>query len=109
MRKLPELTHLQFLVVGFLTQRPLSGRDVRERLREFGVRRSGPGFYQLMARLEDAGLVDGSYRQEIVEGQIIRERHYRITPKGSQAWQASRLFYADAIARLSGSEGLAGA
>jgi len=108
-RKLPKLSHLQFLVVGLLTGGPLSGRDLRVRLRDFGVRRSGPGFYQLMARLEDAGLVEGAYRQDVIEGQIIRERHYAITSQGSQAWEASRRFYVDAIDRLGSAEGLAGA
>ena len=33
-----------------------------------------------MARLEDAGLVAGEYDQKIVDGQIIKERRYALTP-----------------------------
>ena len=83
------------------------GREVREALQGFGVRKSGPAFYQLMARLEDAGLVEGTYHQEVVEGQIIRERHYRLTAAGARAWRGSRDFYVGAIRDFEG--GLAGA
>jgi len=106
---LPKLSHLQFLVVGLLVRERLAGREIRERLRGFDVKKSGPAFYQLMARLEDASLVEGQYHQEVVDGQILRERHYRITPAGSRAWEASRRFYVDAIASLGGESGLAGA
>jgi DNA-binding PadR family transcriptional regulator len=109
MAELPRLSHLQFLVVGLLSREAMSGHEIRERLREFGVRKSGPAFYQLMARLEEGDLVRGAYRQEVIEGQIIRERHYRITAGGSRAWEASRRFYVRAIGALAGSEGFAGA
>lgn len=105
----PRLSHLQFLVVGILRGRSVPGREVRASLEGFGVRKSGPAFYQLMARLEDSGLVEGEYHQEIVDGQIIRERHYSLTADGSRAWEGSRDFYLDAIRGFEGREGLAGA
>jgi len=105
----PRLSHLQFLVVGILRGHTVPGREVRARLEKFDVKKGGPAFYQLMARLEDAGLVKGEYNQEIVEGQIIRERHYVLTADGARAWQASRDFYLDAIRGFDGLEGLAGA
>lgn len=109
MGKIPRLTHLQFLVVGILRGRSVAGRDIRRQLKDFGVRKSGPAFYQLMARLEDSDLVKGAYHQEIIEGQIIRERHYTITAGGARAWEGSRDFYLDAIRGFEGLEGLAGA
>ena len=109
MSMLPRLSHLQFLVIGVLRGRTLAGRQLRDALSAFGVHKSGPGFYQLMARLEDAGLVDGDYTQEVVDGQIIRERHYRVTGAGSRAWRVSRDFYAGAIRELEADGGLAGA
>jgi DNA-binding PadR family transcriptional regulator len=109
MSQIPKLSHLQFLVVGILRGCTRPGRDVRARLKSFGVKKSGPAFYQLMARLEDAGLVRGSYHQEIVESQIIRERHYSLTAEGARAWELSRDFYLEAIRGLGGLEGLAGA
>ena len=109
MTGVPRLSHLQFLVVGTLRGSAMPGRRVREQLKAFGVRKSGPSFYQLMARLEDTGLVEGSYHQEIVDSQIIRERHYKLTAEGSRAWDGSRDFYLDAIRGFEGREGLAGA
>ncbi len=107
MSGVPSLTHLQFLVAGILKGHNLPGREIREQLQAFNIRKSGPAFYQLMSRMEDAGLVEGTYHQEIVDSQIIRERHYRITASGSRSWEASRDFYVDAIRGFEGLEGLA--
>lgn len=103
--RLPRLSHLQFLVIGILRAAPQVGRQVREQLRSLGVRKSGPAFYQLMSRLEEAGLVSGDYRQEIIEGQIIRERHYTVTASGIRAWNASRNFYFAAVQELGDAAG----
>jgi DNA-binding PadR family transcriptional regulator len=96
-QRIPEITHLQFLVLAMLRGGDLSGRVVRRALARHGVARSGPAFYQMMARLEDGGLVSGSYEQRIVDGQIIKERRYTLTPRSETAWTATRRFYADTI------------
>ena len=49
-RALPALTHLQYLVLGVLRTDEQPGRVLRQALATYGVRRSGPAFYQLMAR-----------------------------------------------------------
>jgi len=103
MSKIPRLSHLQFLVLGALREGRRSGREMRERIEAFGTRMSGPAFYQLMARLEDAKLVEGTYHQQIVEGQIIRERHYKITAAGSRAWTRTSEFYLQVIREAGGS------
>jgi DNA-binding PadR family transcriptional regulator len=95
---MPEITHLQFLVLGMLRGGDRLGRTIRRTLTRHGIERSGPAFYQMMARLEDAGLVSGEYDQKIVEGQIIKERRYALTPRGDAAWTSTRAFYSDAIA-----------
>jgi DNA-binding PadR family transcriptional regulator len=95
MRNIPELTHLQFLVLTVLLDGERSGRQVREKLAEAGENKSGPAFYQLMARLEDAKLVAGWYDQKVVEGQIIKERRYRIEAAGASAWDQQQKFYAE--------------
>jgi DNA-binding PadR family transcriptional regulator len=104
---IPRLSHLQFLVVGILRGSPTSGRKIREELRAFQIRKSGPAFYQLMSRLEDSSLVEGHYHQEIVASQIIRERHYTLTADGAAAWNQSRDFYVGAIRGFEGMPGLA--
>jgi hypothetical protein len=90
---LPALTHLQFLVVSQLLRGPARGRDLRACLKGEDVRQSGPAFYQMMAGLEDGGFVSGWYEQQIVEGQIIRERHYKVLASGRNAWEGARNFY----------------
>lgn len=95
--KLPQITHLQFSVLAFLHGGERPGKAVRQQLAELGMRRSGPAFYQLMGRLEDAGLVEGRYDQKIVDGQIIKERLYAISEAGADAWQATRDFYVETI------------
>ncbi len=109
MSGVPRLSHLQFLVIGLVRGKTLPGRKIREGLKTFDVRKGGPAFYQLMSRLEDAGLVTGKYHQEIVESQIIRERYYTLTAEGSKAWEVSCEFYLNAIEGFSTQEGLAGA
>src|SRR5438067_11430756 len=90
---LPRLTHLQFVVAAELARQPAAGRALRDRLRAAGVRQSGPAFYQLMAGLEDQGLISGWYEQQIVDGQIIRERHYKLLAPGARALDDSYAFY----------------
>src|SRR5262245_26411766 len=99
---LPKFTHLQFLVVSELAARPAAGRTLRERLRAAGVRQSGPAFYQLMAGLEDGGFVSGWYEQQVVDGQIIRERYYKVLAAGTRAVEQSLEFYRGAAARRHG-------
>jgi DNA-binding PadR family transcriptional regulator len=107
MPQLPKLSHGQFVVLSVLMGSTASGRDIRKRLTQFGVRQGGPAFYQLMARMEDANLVLGWYEQKIVKAQIIRERHYRITAVGRRAWNDARQFYARAGGLMPPAKGLA--
>ena len=99
-QRLPALTSLQFIVLGALLGQTRRGRDLRSELARHGVRRSAPAFYQMMARLEDAAWIDGFYTQQIVDGQLIKERRYRITAAGQRAWTATRDFYAETSARF---------
>lgn len=92
---LPTLTHLQFLVLGVLRADELPGRVIRRTLASYGVRRTAPAFYQLMARLEAAGLVEGRYEQIVIGDQAVTERRYRITVEGSRTWERTQDFYAD--------------
>jgi DNA-binding PadR family transcriptional regulator len=95
--KLPDITHLQFSVLASLMGGEQTGKAVRRQLAELGMKRSGPAFYQLMSRLEDAGLVAGRYDQKVVDGQIIKERVYAISAEGAAAWQSTRDFYVETI------------
>src|SRR4051812_39199052 len=89
----PDLTHLQFLVLGVLHGGEQPGRVVRQALTEYGVRRTAAAFYQLMARLERDRLVTGHYGSIVVGDQSVMERRYRITATGAQLWTETRRFY----------------
>lgn len=91
--KLPQITHLQFLVLGCLLNDEQPGRIIRETIAEYGVRRSGPAFYQMMSRLERAKLVEGWYEQIVVGDQAVTERRYRIRPAGARVWRETSEFY----------------
>lgn len=67
-------------VLAMLATGPMSGRVLRERLNEgrwFLGRYGGPGFYAMMARMEDAGLVSGYDVEEVIDGVVIHQRWYR--------------------------------
>ena len=95
LQKLPEITHLQFLVLEGLEAGEQPGRVLRELLAGYGVRNSAPAFYQMMARLEQAGLVEGRYDHKALNGQRVKERCYEITRAGQRAFEATRAFYLD--------------
>jgi DNA-binding PadR family transcriptional regulator len=90
---LPELTHLQFAVLTVLGTAQMSGKDLRTGLWEIGLKRTGPSFYQMMSRLEEAKFVNGWYSQEIISGQIIKQRQYAITDSGVRALNRAKNFY----------------
>jgi DNA-binding PadR family transcriptional regulator len=92
-RQLPPLSHLQFLALGVILAREEPGRVIRDVVADYGVRRTGAAFYQLMARLERDGLIDGWYEPIVVGDQTVRERRYRITAAGVRAWRQTRAFY----------------
>ena len=94
-KRLPRLTHMHFLVLGRLRTGEQPGRLIRETLALHGVKRSAPAFYQLMARLERDGLVEGWYEQITVGAQAVTERRYRLRPHGARLWAEARDFYAE--------------
>jgi DNA-binding PadR family transcriptional regulator len=93
MNKVPSITALQFAVLGVLTNGEISGQELRDELSKRGISKSGPAFYQIMARLEDAKFVEGCYVQTVIDGQPIKERRYKLTAKGNATWERAYDFY----------------
>jgi DNA-binding PadR family transcriptional regulator len=91
--QLPELSHLQFAVLDVLGTTQKSGKELRRGLGDLGIKKSGPAFYQMMARLEEAKFVEGWYTQDIIDGQIIKERQYKMTGNGIYALNQTKKFY----------------
>jgi DNA-binding PadR family transcriptional regulator len=96
--RLPSLTHLQFLILSTLADNDRSGRDVRGALDSFGAARTAAAFYQLMARLEGAALVEGWYQQIVVGDQTVTERRYTLKPAGRKLVEETRKFYTSTAA-----------
>lgn len=94
---LPTPSHLQFLVMSVLLDSERAGHQVRQQMAESGVKKSGPAFYQMMARLEDTGWVKGWYDEKVIDGQMIRERRYKLTGKGARAHRQTCDFYAQRL------------
>ena len=85
MKQETELSTLSFAVLGLISQRPLTGYDIRKvfATTPMGHFSSSPGaIYPALKRIEDAGLVRGRAGQ----GKTRRERViYDITPRGLEA------------------------
>src|SRR5262245_13535685 len=91
--RLPNVTHLQFLMLPVLHRGEQPGRALRAAIAGYGIRRTGAAFYQMMARLERDKLITGWYDQIVIGDQAVTERRYRITTAGSKAWTETRGFY----------------
>jgi hypothetical protein len=102
----PSLTHLQFLVLDLLgsSPDPLPAQLISEGVGAFFPDYSGPKFYQLMARIAEAGLIEAKSRNLDVAGGTVTRSYYRSTPEGRRAWRVSLDFYAtrQRIAKLLG-------
>lgn len=90
---LPQITHLQAFVIQLVASSEHSGRFIRSRLKEIGETKSEAAFYQLMARMEQAGLISGNYAVSVVNGQTIKERRYHATIQGMTELLAAERFY----------------
>jgi DNA-binding PadR family transcriptional regulator len=96
--RLPPLTHLQFLILSTLVDEDRPGRDMRAALATFGVGRTAAAFYQTMARLEQAGFVEGWYEQIVVGDQAVTERRYTLKQAGRKLVEETQRFYTGAAA-----------
>jgi len=104
---IPEITHLQFLVLCAIGGRLRPGREVREKLAAEGYDKSLPAFYQMMARMEDGGLVTGSTHSIFVGDQTVTERRYKVTGAGRKARQDTIEFYRERELAVRGEGGTA--
>ena len=92
---LPELSHLQMLVIEALGARRVSGRELREAMGKLGLKKTAPAFYQLMSRLEEGHFVEGEYEQKLIDRVAIKERFYRLTGTGARAYRDTLRFYSE--------------
>ncbi len=89
----PILSALQFAVLDAIGAARLKGSDLRERLRKIGFLKSGPAFYQLMARLEESRFITAETESTPMQGFMLKERFYRLTGEGDKALRDTIGFY----------------
>jgi DNA-binding PadR family transcriptional regulator len=90
---IPKLTHQQFAVLDTLMKGELWGRDLRAALKSEGYGSTNASFYELMDRLETASFVEGRYENRDVLGQLFKERKYKLTGLGENAWHEVASYY----------------
>jgi DNA-binding PadR family transcriptional regulator len=105
MNETRKLTNVQMLFLEAVGVDKASGRQLREQLAERGWTKSAPVFYQLAARLEDEKLIEGWYEKRTIAGQPVRERYYRLTAHGKQAFVEALRFCEE---RVNNNPGLLG-
>ena len=91
---IPDVSHLQFAVLAILLAGESSGVDLRAQLGSLGFNHTRAAFYQLMARLEENGFVEGRYEKKVVDDITIKERIYLLTALGQRVVRECREFYA---------------
>ncbi len=67
-----------------------SGRRTRQCLDQCGYRMNPAAFYQMCARMEDDGLIEGWYVSRMIDGHKIMQRFHRIADKGRKTLEESR-------------------
>lgn len=87
------LSDIQFLVLSLLMGGSQKGRALREAMKQEGKSKSLPAFYQLMSRMENAGLVKSWHETIVVGGQTLKEKYYELTGTGISEWESTLAFY----------------
>lgn len=78
-------TFQALLLVEVPEKENVSGMELRERIKEYGYRKTGPTFYAMMSRLEDLGLVASDFVEEKVRGRSVRSKVFTRTKNGMKA------------------------
>jgi hypothetical protein len=93
---LPEVTPLQFLVVGLLFEGPQGGEELRRRISACGVPLSPPGFSRLVDRMERLGYLQIFCQNGPRGCRRVFPRRFEVTDLGVAIWTQARDFYASA-------------
>jgi DNA-binding PadR family transcriptional regulator len=75
------MTLTPFKILLFLGSSEKSASDIKEYLKNIGLKRSDPAFYQMTKRMRRDGLV--SEHKKLVGNSAIS--YYKATPKGKEA------------------------
>jgi DNA-binding PadR family transcriptional regulator len=94
------LSHVQAMILQLITEAAsapsegssgrVAGIDLRSQLKAEGYGTSGPGFYQIMGRLEDNGYIKACESKVMIGGKSYRQKEYSITGAGRNALEEYR-------------------
>lgn len=94
-RAIPELTLVHATVIAIISGGDVPGKLIREELIQRGWSEIKPAFYNLMKRMEQKKLVIGEYAVIEHSTYAVRERRYRVAPKGALAYEEFLAFVKD--------------
>ena len=94
------LSDVKFLVLTELMQGVRSGREIREELEKQSAKKSLAAFYQIMARMEDEGMIRGWYETKRIDDQTVKSRHYEILGSGRVAWEKQMELFNTAASKI---------
>ena len=89
---LPQATLLQYAVLCKLGDGESSGALIRKQLEEVGIELEGPGFYQMMQRLEKVGWIKSSTMVIQEDYGKFKASYYTCTAKGREVRQYFKSF-----------------
>lgn len=91
--KIPNASHIQFVVLASLFQQEASGTRLREIFSAHGHKPTRVSFYQLMGRLEEQELVTGRIECRRPANVTYKDKIYNITSKGIKSYEECIDFY----------------
>ena len=89
----PPLTHLQSLVIKLILSGRYDAPQIRDGLKAFGASKSCGAFYELMGRMEEAGLIAGSQCRSVRTGELVQRWDYAVTERGRELLRQTARFY----------------
>ncbi|MEK6894086.1 MAG: helix-turn-helix transcriptional regulator [Nanoarchaeota archaeon] len=88
------ITPLQFATLSLVENESLEGPELRKRLKsKFGYNAGRATYYEMLGRLKNDSLMEGSYCLSETRGQIVRAKIYSATEKGKNEMKRARDFY----------------
>ncbi|MDB4978991.1 MAG: hypothetical protein JWM56_1177 [Candidatus Peribacteria bacterium] len=98
---IPQIPEKQILILSNLSRtRSTSGMELRKLIAELGLPLKGPSYYQFMARLEHAGLVEATHELIQTDVQPLTIKNYTLTAAGEEQIKIAADFYRVLLVRI---------
>jgi hypothetical protein len=90
---LPELSHLQFLMIRLLFAEPRTGKELRRLSKAESAKLSPPSFSRLTQRMERLNYLHSQDELTASGRRYVRPRRFQVTDLGIVVWSRAREFY----------------